>query len=236
MTRKLYWEDAYTKEFDAGVVKSAGNDVVLDQTAFYPTGGGQQNDTGKLVANGKEFKVIDVRKEGEEVIHVLESNEFPVGAAVRGLIDWDRRYALMKHHTAVHILGAIVANKYNGNATGGQIYENKAHIDFDCPQLNKELAGTIVEECSRVAMEGHSVNSRFISREEALNTPELVRTEPGRELIKGLSMVRVVEIVGFDIQTDGGTHVMNTKEIGKISLGGFDNKGSKRKRIEIVLG
>jgi misacylated tRNA(Ala) deacylase len=236
MTRKLFWEDAYLKEFEASVIKTEGNTIILDQTVFYPTGGGQQNDTGIITAEGRDYKVIDVKKNGEDIIHTVEGEvAIPVGTKITGKIDWDRRYAMMRHHTAVHVLGALVQKKYGGGSTGGMITVDKAHLDFDCPQLNREIAAELAKESSRVAEEGHNVYQKFITQEEALKLPDLVRTEPGRALIQKLETVRIVDIENFDVQTDGGTHVANTKEIGKIKLSNFENKGSHRKRIEIVL-
>lgn len=236
MTRKLYWEDAYLKEFDATVKNIDGNKIVLDQTAFYPTSGGQLNDLGKITSGGKEYKVVDVKEEGGEVIHTLEGMfDGDIGSKVDGKIDWERRYSLMKYHTALHILCAIVENKYNGGWKGGMIYTDKFHVDFDLVTLNKELAEKVVEEMNTVIGQGHKVSSRFITKEEALGNPSLAKTEPGRELIKKLDIVRVVEIGNFDIQMDGGTHVADTKEIGKVILSAFDNKGSHRKRVEIKI-
>ena len=234
MTRKLYWEDAYASRFDAEVVRSEEGKVWLDKTAFYPTGGGQLNDTGTLVSGGREYKVSDVKKDGEEVLHVLDGNgKIDVGSQVQCTIDWERRYALMKHHTALHIVGAIVMKEHRGVTTGGQITETKAHLDFDCPALDRERSMEIVRKADVVVGEGREVSSRFITREEALSIPDLIRTAPGRDLINSLEMVRIVDISGFDVQTDGGTHVRNTKEIGKISLLGIENKGAHRKRIII---
>lgn len=234
MTRKLYWEDAYTSKFEAEVVRSEEGRVWLDQTAFYPTGGGQLNDTGTLAVDGKAYRVSDVKKDGEEVLHVLEGNErIGVGSRLQGTIDWERRYALMKHHTALHIVGAIVMKEHGGITTGGQITESKAHLDFDCPGLDRELSVKIVEKAGSVIADGREVSSRFITKEEALSIPDLIRTAPGRELINSLERVRIVDINGFDVQTDGGTHVRNTREIGRIALVGFENKGAHRKRIII---
>ncbi len=236
MTRKLYWEDAYLKEFDAMVSRADANLLALDKTAFYATSGGQPNDMGKIISEGKEYSVLDVKEENGEVVHTLDRNfEGTAGAKADGKIDWERRYALMRYHTALHVLCAVVENKHKGGWKGGMIYADKAHVDFDLPILNKELAETVVNEVNSEISKGYSVSSRFITREEALADPHLAKTEPGKELIRKLSQVRIVEIGDFDIQMDGGTHVSNTKEIGTVRLAGFDNKGSHRKRVEIVI-
>jgi misacylated tRNA(Ala) deacylase len=236
MTRKLYWEDAYTKEFDAVVKQIDGNRVILDQTAFYPTSGGQLNDLGKVMVGEKEYNVTDVKEENGEVVHVLDKTfESQAGSQLKGRVDWERRYSLMRYHTALHVVCAVVEKGHGGGWKGGMIYVDKAHVDFDLPALNKELAAKIIDNANAVIAEGHKVYSKFITQEEALENSSLAKTEPGRELIKKLDTVRVVEIENFDIQMDGGTHVLNTSEIGKLRLAGFDNKGSHRKRIEMIL-
>ncbi|HUB92672.1 MAG TPA: alanyl-tRNA editing protein [Candidatus Saccharimonadales bacterium] len=236
MTRKLYWEDAYLKEFEAVVKTVEGSRIVLDQTAFYPTSGGQLNDMGKIFVEGGEYNVIDVKEEGGEVVHTLD-REFGSGpeSKINGVVDWERRYSLMRYHTALHVVCAVVESRHGGGWKGGMIYVDKAHVDFDLPILNKELAEKVMEEANAVINEGHRVLSRFITQQEALANPSLAKTEPGRELIKRLGTVRVVEIENFDIQMDGGTHVLDTKEIGRLRLVGFDNKGSHRKRVEMQL-
>ncbi len=237
MIEKLYWKDAYVKEFDATVIGVNGNVISLDRTAFYPTGGGQLNDTGIIVVKGREYKVTDVKKEADEIMHFLESADgITVGDMAHCVIDWERRYSLMKYHTAIHVLSAMLARHQSDvKFTGGMIYVDKAHGDFDCPSLNKELAAMVVQEMQKVISEGHEVTSRFITHEEAIKIPNLIKTQPGEELTKGLEKIRIVEIEGVDLQADGGTHVHNTKELGTVLLKKFDNKGAHRKRIEIVL-
>ena len=236
MTEKLYWKDAYTREFEAEVAKADGKRLILDKTIFYPTGGGQLNDTGTVTAqDGETYRVVDVKQEGDEIVHFLD-REFVSGASsIKGSIDWERRYSLMRYHTAVHVVGATMEKEYHAKFKGGMIYVDRAHIDWDMPELNRELSGKIIERSNAVIAEDRRVISRFISRDEALGIPDLVRTEPGRELIKRLEAVRIVEIEGFDTQTDGGTHVANTKEIGIVALSGFENKGAHSKRMEISL-
>ncbi|MGC8699630.1 MAG: alanyl-tRNA editing protein AlaXM [Candidatus Micrarchaeia archaeon] len=236
MTEKLYWKDMYAKEFEAKVVSSKGNELILDRTLFYPTGGGQPNDTGKIIYNGAEYNVIDVRQDGD-IVHVLDKEiNAKEGDTVKGIINWERRYKLMRYHTAIHLLDAVIEKNYSaGMLTGGQIYEDRARIDIDMPDLNREKAEQILEEANKVASEGHDVIARFIPKEEALKIERLARTETGKELIKNLDEVRVVEIKDLDMQADGGTHVKNTKEIGTIKLSKFENKGKHNKRVEIVL-
>jgi len=236
MVEKLYLSDSYLKEFDATVTSISGNNVELDRTAMYPTGGGQPCDTGVIKAGEKTYEVIEVKNSDNGIIHVLgRQPEFSVGTKVHCSINWQRRYAHMRYHTAVHIIGGIITKKYGGMYTGGQIYEDRARDDYDMPSLNRETAAKIIEEAQAVADEGHRVLVKMLSKEEAMKIESIARTAPGEELLKTLSTVRVIEIEGFDAQMDGGTHVSNTKEVGKMVLTGFENKGSHRKRIEIKL-
>jgi misacylated tRNA(Ala) deacylase len=208
----------------------------LDRTVFYPTGGGQPCDTGIISIGDKVYKVIEVKKSGESVFHTLDSEpDVKVGDEVHCKIDWDKRYAYMRNHTAVHVVGGIIEFKYNAMFTGGQIGLEKSRFDFDMPELNRELAENIIEEAQQVIDKGLNVTVKVLSKDEALKIPALVRTEPGKILLESLSIVRVVDIEGFDVQMDGGTHVKNTKEIGRVLLAGFENKGTHRKRIEIAL-
>lgn len=238
MTTKLYWQDAYLKEFDSEVKGINGSDVELDATAFYPTGGGVLHDTGTISCSGTDYRVVEVRKDNDTIFHKLETaTELKPGDKVHGVIDWERRYSLMRYHTTVHLMDGIVEKKYSeGGITGGSIFPDRARIDFGMDTLNRELAEKIIGEANTVAGQAHAVSSRVITRDEALSMPNLARTEPGRELIRSMPEVRVVEIEGVDLQADGGLHVANTREIGTISLKSFENKGKHSKRIEVTLG
>lgn len=237
MTEKVYLVDSYLEELEAKVVSVNINDVVLDKTIFYPAGGGQPNDTGLLVINGIEYKVMDLRKNGADIIHVCDK---PVtaksGDIAKCMIDWDRRYPCMRYHSALHTIDGIIEKHYNsGLITGGQIYTDRARIDVDMPDLSREKVIEILEKTNSIAEEGHEISTREISIEEASKIPRLSRTETGRKLLETLKTVRVVVIEDVDTQADGGTHVKNTKELGRIELSKYENKGTRRKRIEIVL-
>lgn len=238
MVDKLYLRDMYQKEFDALVTRVDGSKVYLDKTAFYPTGGGQPNDTGRLVVNGIEVKVTDAKKDGDEVAHTVDNPAaLKVADKVHGIIDWANRYAYMRHHTAIHILDGIVTKSYSneGIITGSQIYADRARMDFDMPNLNRELAQKIIDETNYDMTLGRKIIVKYFTQEQALTMPSLVRTQPGRELIKKLAVVRVVEIEGLDMQMDGGLHVLNSNEVGKIVLKEYKNQGSHSKRVEIKL-
>lgn len=245
MVEKVYWIDPYKKELDAKVMATLSNGIELDKTIFYPTGGGQPCDTGVVVANGEEYKVVDVKKLEGSIVHILDKvPKFYDGDAIHCKIDWDKRYAYMKYHTALHILDGILENedtgkefKFEGSGmiTGGQIYTNKARIDFDMQGFSREIASKLINSAQAFIDESHEVHAKLLTREEAENIPNLARTEPGKELLNKLTEIRVVEISGLDVQLDGGTHVANTKEIGKLRLTNYESKGSRRKRIEIKI-
>ncbi len=234
-TELIYLNDSYIKEFSANIVKSDGKLVILDKTAFYPGGGGQPFDTGEMTFDtGKRAKVIEMRKIGGEIIHVLDSE--PDGTSVTAKIDWERRYRLMKLHTSIHLIDGIIRRDFgHGYITGGQIYEDKARVDLDFPELTKDLAKRIEDATNKEISNGRDVEVKYISRDEALKIPNIARTKPGRELLERLDNVRIVDIVGLDMQMDGGTHVRNINEIGKISIIKFENKGSHSKRLEITV-
>jgi misacylated tRNA(Ala) deacylase len=235
MTQLLYLDDPYLKEIDAQIVKADGNKVVLDKTIFYPGGGGQPADTGTILIEGKAMKVLGMEKTDGEVFHVLEA-PLEEGTKVHCAIDWEKRYKYMRYHTAIHIIDGVMVKEYGaGLSTGGQIFEDRARVDFDMPQLNRQLAEEIIVKANRVVEQGLSVKIRYLTKDEALKVENLARTEPGRKLIESLDKVRIIDIEGLDFQADGGCHVANTKEVGKITLLGFENKGSHHKRIEIKL-
>lgn len=238
MTEKLFWDDMYLREFDAVVTAINGNEVVLDRTAFYATGGGQPNDTGTLESGDARVNVTDVRKAGDDIVHVVENPEMlSTGMKVHGVIDWDRRYSHMRHHSAIHVLDGIVTKLHGdqGLLTGGQIYQDRARIDVDMQDFSRELVEKILEECNGFSTEGHNIYQKNVSREEALKMENLARTEPGRQLINSLDSVRLIVIDDLDEQADGGTHVANSKEIGKMVLKKVESKGKRNKRVEFTL-
>ncbi len=234
---KLYLDNSYLKEFDATIMAIDSNIVQLDRTAFFPTGGGQLCDTGTIESNNRTYKVLETKKSANMVMHTLDNVEgLNLGDHVHGKIDWQRRYALMRLHTALHVIDAVMVKKHNGGQiTGGQIYEHKARIDFDMEGMSKELVEQIIAESQQIVDAAQPVTVRMLNKEDAAKVEGLARTAPGAELLKKLDVVRVVDIGDIDFQLDGGTHVANTKEIGTIKLIGYENKGARRKRIEIAL-
>ena len=223
--------DCYVKEFEAKVEEVKGNEVILDRTAFSPRAGGVDSDRGIILYKGEEYKVLDVRKEGNKIIHVLDRNpNFKEGDFVKGIIDWERRYKLMRLHTAAHIISGILYSKYKVLVTGGEIKYEYARDDFNINFQNwKEILKEVVEEANKIIKEGREVKIYFLPREEAFKIPGIVKL--ANKLPPKVDKIRIVEIEGIDIQADGGVHVKNTKEIGEIEIIKLESRGKNRKRI-----
>ena len=238
MTELLYQTDSYLKGFDAIVtaVDPEAKTVVLDRTAFYPGGGGQPNDTGNLMIGGEVNQVDKVRKQGEVVFHFLSGDvSLPeVGAQVHGQIDWNRRYSLMRTHTALHVLCGTVFRDYGALVTGGNMEPLHGRMDFEFERLQRELVGEIEAAVNKEVEAGHDVRVKILPREEAFQIPDLIRTKINL-LPEGITEVRTVEIVGLDLQADGGTHVRNTSEVGKVKVVDYKSKGAINKRIYIEV-
>ncbi len=233
MTELLYLHDSYLREFDAVVSAVDGSAIALTRTAFYPGGGGQPYDSGWLRWAGGESRVEALRREGDHLWHQFSGPVPPDGTPVRGTLDWDRRYAIMRHHSALHVLVGVVYHLFNALVTGGAIYPERARMDFSLDMLNPERVATIEAEANGVIHEGRRVLIRFLSREE-FERSDLVRL--AKNLVPpGLTEVRVIEIEGFDAQADGGTHVANTHEIGRLEVTKTENKGKVNRRLEIAL-
>jgi len=234
MTELLYATHAYLKEFDAVVVDVPDGALVLDRTAFYATGGGQPHDTGTLTWGGGECRVVEVKKQGPDVLHAIDGEAPAIGTPVHGAIDWDRRYALMRHHTALHVVSGIIYQLYGALVTGGQMYVDRARMDFALEDLSADKLAEIVDEANRRMAAGAPVEVRILPREEAFAIPDLIRTSINL-LPPQIQEVRVVNIVGIDQQADGGTHVNDTREVGRVTILKAQNKGRINKRLEIAL-
>ncbi len=235
-TELLYGLDSYRREFDATVVDvTPEGAVVLDRTAFYPTGGGQPHDLGSLTWDGTTAAVVEVRKTAAAVLHRLEGAAPPArGTRVHGQIDWDRRYALMRTHTALHSMSGVIYQLYGATVTGGQMYPDRARMDFEMPDLSSERLRTIETRTNELLAEGHPVTVSILPRATAFQIPDLIRTRVNL-LPEGIDQIRVVNIEGVDQQADGGTHVANTREVGRVRITRSENKGKGNKRVEIVL-
>jgi len=227
MTEKLYLTDCYIKEFKAKVTKIDGNLVFLDRTAFYPGGGGLEADKGYFVFNGEKIEVKSVKDQNGEIAHEVESVPFKVGDEITGVIDWERRYRMMRLHTASHIIASIAYSKYNSKVTGGNISPEYAKDDFDIDDKNKLIE--IVNEANQIAKKNIPVKIYFLKRDEALKIPGIVKL--AEKMPPNVDTWRIVEIEGIDIQADGGPHVSNTSEIGEIVTIKVENRGKGKKRI-----
>ena len=234
MTELLYATDAYLKEFDAVVQDVRDGALVLDRTAFYATGGGQPHDTGRLTWDGRECRVIGVKKQGADILHTVEGETPSVGTRVHGAIDWDRRYALMRHHTALHVVSGVIYKLYGALVTGGQMYVDRARMDFALEDLSPDKLDAIVDEANRLMAAGAPIVVSILPRDEAFQMPDLIRTNINL-LPPQIREVRVVNIVGIDQQADGGTHVADTREVGRVKILRTENKGRINKRLEIAL-
>jgi misacylated tRNA(Ala) deacylase len=239
-TTLLYQTDSYLQDFDAEVtaVDPAAHAVVLDRTAFYVTGGGQPHDIGELEGSGWSATVIDVRKGPEGPLHVLAPDDTlpTVGTAVHGRIDWERRFQLMRMHSALHVLCGLVFRDYGALVTGGNMTPDHARMDFemDSSEFTPERVAEIEARANEEISAERDVVVRILPRAEAFAIPDLIRTKINL-LPEGIPDVRTVEIVGLDLQADGGTHVRNTREIGGLKVIGTRSKGKQNKRIEIAL-
>ncbi len=234
MTDLLYHEDAYMKEFEASVIQSSNEGVVLNRTAFYPGGGGQPEDRGFLRRNGEAIAVKRMKRRDGFIWHLLDTNPFDEGDTVVGEIDWDRRYEVMRTHTAMHILCGVIWRDYGASVTGGNMEPLHGRMDFEFETMRRELVDKIEMKINLEVEAARQVRTKILPREEAFQIPDLIRTKINL-LPEGIKEVRVVEIVGLDLQADGGTHVSNTKEVGKIKIVDYKSKGAINKRIVVSL-
>lgn len=238
MTELLFQTDSYMQTFDATVTNILPDQraVFLDRTAFYPGGGGQPCDFGVLSASGIDFPVAKVKKQGDDVLHFLgEEASLPeAGVPVRGQIDWPRRHQLMRTHTALHVLCGTVFRDYGALVTGGDMEPLKGRMDFEFERMQADLVREIEAAVNREIVAGRDVRVRILPREEAFQIPDLIRTKINL-LPEGIQQVRTVEIVGLDLQADGGTHVRNTTEVGRIRVTDYKSKGAINKRLYIEV-
>lgn len=234
MTELLYHTDSYLKEFDAVVtaVDVEKHGVLLDRTAFYPGGGGQPNDVGELDAGNQVYTVVKVERGN---LHIIGNAELPeVGTEVHGVLDWTLRYKLMRTHSAMHILCVVVWRDYGASVTGGNMEPLQGRMDFEFERMQKELVTEIEQKINAEVVAARDVRVRILPRAEAFAIPDLIRTKINL-LPEGISEVRTVEIVGLDVQADGGTHVANTREVGHLRISDYKSKGGINKRIYLEI-
>ncbi len=229
-TELLYLQDAYLKSFRARVIDIRESAVALDRTAMYPTGGGQPNDTGEMDG----VPVIDVKKEGSLVWHTLDGLPPALGDTVNVTIDWKRRHALMRTHTALHVLCGVIWNEWRVPVTGGNMEPLTARMDFEFDPLPEGFAHTVEQLVNTALTTDYPISVSFLPRDTAIADDDLIRTKVNM-IPDSVSEIRVVDIVGLDKQADGGTHVHSTAEVGRIKVVKTENKGKGNKRIRLEI-
>ncbi len=234
MSELLFQSDAYIKEFKATITAVVEGGVVLDRTAFYPGGGGQPHDVGVLTAGDQSFAVTRVKKVNGQIAHFASGDLPAAGATVTGKLDWERRYQLMRTHTAMHILCGVVWRDFEAQVTGGNMDPLKGRMDFEFETMRQELVAEIEAAINKEVEAARDVSVAILPREEAFQIPDLIRTKINL-LPAGISEVRTVEIEGLDLQADGGTHVANTREVGPLRVTNYKSKGKINKRIYLEL-
>ncbi len=234
MTDILCYRDSYLNEFDATVVDVTDQGVVLDRTAFYPGGGGQPSDTGALRTEDSEMRVSRIRRHKSDLVHQTDGPLPAAGTPIHGTIDWERRYQLMRTHTALHILCGVIWRDYGVPVTGGDMKPLSARMDFELESMSASFAAEVEELINREVEAARPIEIGELSREEAFSNPDLIRTKINL-LPPHITEVRTVDIVGLDLQADGGTHVANTREVGTIRVVGHESKGRINKRLRIEV-
>lgn len=233
VTELLYQRNSYLKEFTARVVRVEYDTVVLDRTAFNPRSGGLEHDTGFIFKGSRALRVVRVLfdKERGEVVHYLETanHGLEVGDEVRGVVDWDRRYRIMRMHTAAHIISAIMYRDHGALITGGNIDPEKAYDDYSLEEFKPDVFRDAVAKANQIVEQGLEVKVYWLKREEALRIAGVVKL--ASRMPPDVEVLRIVEIPGVDIQADGGPHVANTREIGEVVFLKAENKGRNKKRL-----
>ena len=236
MTDLLYQLDSYLWEFSAVVnaIQPERNAVSLNHTAFYPGGGGQPCDLGLISDGESSWVVLKVWREAEMIWQQLEGVLPKIGSIVQAQLDWPRRYALMRTHTAMHILCGVVWRDYGALVTGGNMKPLQGRMDFEFESLHQDLVGEIEYKVNLEVAAERPLRVQILPRDEAFKIPDLLRTKINL-LPEGIQEVRTVEIIGLDLQADGGTHVANTREVGRLHIPSYQSKGRINKRIRIEL-
>ncbi len=233
MTEQVYLDDCYKKEIDTVVLQSAGNEIILDKTIFYAIGGGQPSDNGSICKGTEEFKVLDIKKVNGEIIHVLDREGLDKGDKVHLKINWERRYKIMRYHTATHVLCSVINEATNARITGNQLSDDKTRIDFDLENFNREKLKEYERKANELIKEARNVDIITLPREEAMKLKGVVKL--ANVLPPDIDNLRIIDISGIDQQACGGTHLKNTSEIGEIEIIKAENKGKTNRRVTFVL-
>ena len=234
MTEILCYDNSYIKEFDAIVLETTSDGVILDRTAFYPGGGGQPSDAGTLYSGDHEYPVKKLSRRDGKLVHEVDGAHPEFASRIHGIIDWARRYQLMRTHTALHILSGVVWRDYGALVTGGNIKPLSARMDFELEHMTTDFASNMERLVNKEVENARPVEVRSLPREKAFKIPDLIRTKINL-LPDSIKQIRIVDIVGLDLQADGGTHVSNTEEVGAIKIVGHESKGRTNKRLRIKI-
>lgn len=234
LTKALFLEDSYLRECDATVVSvKDGKYIVLDQTIFYPRGGGQPWDTGKIIKGDEPYDVVYVGKFSGEISHEVDRAGLREGDRVHCVLNWERRYKLMRSHTAAHVFATLLCNGTGALITGNQLEEDKVRFDFSLEDYDREILSTYIDRTNELLGEDIPVKWYELPKEEALKIPGVIKM--AEALPPDIPRLRIVEIVGVDKQADGGTHVRNLREVGQISILKTQNKGKNNRRVYFTL-
>ena len=235
MSDNICYRDAYMRAVPAQVLETDAGAVRLDRTVFYPGGGGQPADHGWLVpADGSRLAVTGATKRGDDIWHTVEGSPPAVGASVSAELDWDRRHALMRTHSALHVLCGVIWRDHKASVTGGNMEPLSGRMDFEFETMHADLVASIERRVNEEIAADREIRVKVLPRDEAFAIPDLIRTKINL-LPDGISEVRTIEIVGLDLQADGGTHVARTSEIGRVRVTGYESKGRINKRIRIEV-
>ena len=230
----LCYSDSYLKECKSKVMEVNDHGVVLDQTIFYPGGGGQPSDNGKLILENNEYLVKGLKRIDGQIVHLIDGSKPGINSEVNSIIDWDKRYKLMRTHTALHILCGVIWRDYSASVTGGDMKPLAGRMDFELEEMSADFSKEVEEKINTEISEGRNIKIYQLPREEAFKIPDLIRTKINL-LPEGIAFVRIVDIQGLDLQADGGTHVHNTSEVGYIKMIGHESKGKSNKRLRIEV-
>jgi misacylated tRNA(Ala) deacylase len=234
-THRLELDDQTLREWDAVVLASGPESIVLDRSAFYPGGGGQPPDHGVLLWGGVQTRIVGARKGGDLELIPAEGDPLPpVATAVRGAVEDDRRTALMRTHSALHVLGGVVFRDYGALVTGGNMEPLTARMDFNLAEVPEGFREKVAEACNSEIGADRRIDVRVLPRAEAFAIPDIIRTATNL-VPEGIPEIRIVDIVGLDTQADGGTHVASTRQIGRIEIAKIENKGKGFRRVRIVV-
>lgn len=236
MTELIYQTDSYCKQFQAHVTAVNGAHVLFDRTAFFPGGGGQPADLGFVTApDGRKLELLGYHHNQGETYHTLaEDHGLEVDMEITGTLDWEHRYKIMRTHTALHMLSAIIWRDFDAKVTGGNMKPGEGRLDFELERMEKQIVEAIAPCLAEEVAAARPIRVAILPREEAMQIPDLIRTKINL-LPPKITEIRTVEIEGLDLQADGGTHVANTREVGTVTITKYKSKGKNNKRIHIEL-